>query len=235
MMDFTRRSTERELMEDVMLPEKDLYHALEDISKVNRWLGGNRITVKAVASILNKYPNKTHWTIVDIGSGDGEMLRILSKKFSTSKVHLSFTGIDISKKSVETSRRCSKDFTDISYRLENILTAKQAEVFDIAISTLTLHHIPEDQMIPFLKGMLARAKYGVIVNDLQRSKLAYRLFKLISRIFIKSPVAKNDGLVSIASGFKRNELEKYAQTLGLKHYSIRWKWAFRYLWHIKTI
>lgn len=235
MIDFMHRSAERELMDDPLLADKDLREALQDISKVNKWLGGDRITSHAVSSILKKHPSKTHWTIADIGCGDGEMLRILSKKFENFGPTFSFTGIDISEQSLEMARSSSKDFKNILFKNENILTAKTDEVYDITLCTLTLHHIPEEQLISFVKGMIQRTKYDIIINDLQRSKMAYHLFTLISRIFIKSPIAKNDGLVSIASAFKRNDLEKYAQVLGLHQHSISWKWAFRYLWHIKII
>ena len=86
-----------------------------------------------------------------------------------------------------------------------------------------------------MKQFVKLAQVGVIINDLHRSKIAYLLFRLFSRIFIKSHVAKNDGLVSIASGFKKEELKIFAQQLKLAHSEITWKWAFRYLWLIKTL
>ena len=79
------------------------------------------------------------------------------------------------------------------------------------------------------------ASIGIIVNDLQRSKIAYRLFQLFSGIFMKSTIAKYDGRVSIARSFRRKELETYSKQLALNNYSIQWKWAFRYVWVIKTI
>lgn len=235
MINFSQRSSEQELMDDPRLPEEDLNNALKDISKVNKWLGGNAITVNAVSSLIEKYPNKDVWSVADIGCGDGEMLRLLSKRFSKSGKSFSFKGIDVSQTGLETARTCSKDFTDIQFCQENILTSQQIERYDIVLCTLTLHHIPTEQIIPFLEAMTQRAQYAVIINDLQRSKIAYHLFKVFSRIFMQSPIAKNDGLVSIASSFKRDELEKYAQVLGLKKYTITWKWAFRYLWYIQCL
>lgn len=233
MIDMKHRSTERELMDDPTLSKGELFAALEDISKVNKWLGGNSITVKAVQKLINEYPNKTTWTIADVGCGDGEMLRILADTLKNTTIRC--TGIDISIIGLETARKQSKEYENISYRNENILETPTSKGYDIVISTLTLHHIPEKEIIPFIEGIIHRAQYGVIINDLERSKIAYGLFKLFSRIFIQSPVAKNDGLVSIASAFRKSELEKYAQALGLKRYRITWKWAFRYLWYIKII
>jgi hypothetical protein len=74
---------------------------------------------------------------------------------------------------------------------------------------------------------------GIIVNDLHRSKLAYRLFQMIIFIFKLKKMTAEDGLISILRGFKREDLEKYSRELQLKNYSIKWKWAFRYQWIIE--
>jgi hypothetical protein len=48
-------------------------------------------------------------------------------------------------------------------------------------------------------------------------------------------MSREDGLVSILRGFKKNELEEFSKKLSLKNYTIRWKWAFRYQWIITKI
>ncbi len=236
MRDLKYRCTEDELMDDPSLSDVALNEALKDISFVNKWLGGNGITIKAVRTVINQYPNKKEWTIADVGCGDGEILRILASCFKNSDITFTFIGIDINEKGLQRARQLSTDFKNIRYQNINILKiTENNETYDLLVSTLTLHHIKELEILDFLKGMMQRSHYGIIINDLQRSPIAYRLFSIFSRIFIKSPVAKNDGLVSIASAFKRKDLEKYSKQLGLRTYKITWKWAFRYLWYIQLI
>ena len=236
MRNLKERCTEEEQMDNPMLSDKALNGALKDISFVNKWLGGNAITVKVVASLINEFPEKKQWTIADVGCGDGEMLRLLAKYFSKSSLNVKLVGIDINEKGLNRARNEFKEYANIQYQNFDIIDkSSNPEKYDILISTLTLHHIKEAYIVDFVKGMLSRCHYGVIINDLQRSKIAYSLFSVFSRIFIKSSVAKNDGLVSIASAFKRKDLEKYSQLLELNTYTITWKWAFRYLWYIKLI
>ena len=45
-------------------------------------------------------------------------------------------------------------------------------------------------------------------------------------------MSRQDGLVSILRGFKKNEIEEFSKKLNLKNYNINWKWAFRYQWII---
>jgi hypothetical protein len=48
-------------------------------------------------------------------------------------------------------------------------------------------------------------------------------------------MSREDGLVSILRGFKKNELVNFSQKLELKNYKVRWKWAFRYQWIIEKV
>lgn len=236
MRDLTLRATEQELMDDPEISQVDLKNALIDISRVNKLLGGNRITIKALERLFDENPSKKEWTIVDVGCGDGEMLRLISDYFKTKNLFLKLVGFDLSPQSIAIGEKLSSAYQDIELKVKDILTIDN-ESFDcdILICTLTLHHFRDQEVFVFMKQFVALAQVAVVINDLERSKIAYQLFRLFSCIFIKSHIAKNDGLVSIASAFKKQELKIVAQQLELNHSEITWKWAFRYLWLIKTL
>lgn len=236
MRDLKYRSTEVELMDMPDISEKDLKDALYDISKSNKMLGGNSITFKAIETLIKENPLKKEWTIVDVGCGDGEMLRLIAHYFRNHAISFRLIGIDLSPQSIAMGKELSKDYPEITLLEKDILTIDSETLdCDILICTLTLHHFKDDEILTFMQQFVKLSQVAVIINDLQRSKIAYQLFRLFSRIFIKSHVAKNDGLVSIASGFRKQELKTFAQQLKLTHSEISWKWAFRYLWLIKTL
>lgn len=79
------------------------------------------------------------------------------------------------------------------------------------------------------------AALGIVINDLQRSAVAYRLFQVFSRIAGLGNMAKSDGLISILRGFKRKEIEQLSQKLNFNQYTLKWKWAFRYQWIITNV
>jgi len=64
--------------------------------------------------------------------------------------------------------------------------------------------------------------------------LTYYLFKLVC-LTISNPMAREDGLISILRGFKKEDLINYSKKLKLKNYVVQWKWAFRYLWTIDNL
>ena len=114
---------------------------------------------------------------------------------------------------------------------ENFKTVK----YDIVLCTLTLHHFSNEEILNIITTFNKNAETGIIINDLHRSKTAYRLFELICFLFNLKKMSREDGLVSILRGFKKNELEEFSKKLNFKNYTINWKWAFRYQWIITKI
>lgn len=236
MLDLTHRSTAPELMDNPELPTSELIPALNDITKVNKLLNGNMITVKAIEKLFSEFPEKKEWRIVDFGCGDGQMLRRITRYFKNHSHNIHLLGVDLNAKSIQLGKSLSSDYNNITFEQRDILEVNEEEFdCDILLCTLTMHHFDDKEIVQFMRQFQKLASTAIVINDLERSAIAYQLFKVFSRIFMKSKIAKHDGRISIARSFKRKELEAYAQELGLKKYAITWKWAFRYLWIIKTI
>ncbi len=213
------------------LDRKELQGALVDINRCNLWLGGVAITRKAVGQLINNSPQKSY-TILDVGCGDGFMLRQLAKRLRWKGVSVDFIGIDINDTILHFAKQESHGIPNITYRNLDVLDAPELEC-DILICTLMLHHLEEQQIPQFLKRFTEIAKIGVVINDLERNAAAHFLFKTFSLFFLNSPVAKNDGLVSIRKGFRKNELKVWAMAMKEYSHRIQWKLAFRYLWIIQ--
>lgn len=235
-LNFKHRSSLPELMDDPNLPKEQLNVALKDITKVNRFLGGNQITIAGIRQLMQSQPDKKEWSIVDVGCGDGEMLRHIAVTFAKGIHTLHLKGVDINKESIKMAQELSEDFNNVHYDVVDILKiTPEALPCDILLCNLTMHHFSDAEIHIFLAKFYKLASVGVVINDLHRSVIAYQLFRGFSRIFMKSPIARHDGRISIARGFRMEELKQFSQHLGFKSDSIRWKWAFRYLWVIKKI
>jgi len=104
---------------------------------------------------------------------------------------------------------------------------------DIILCTLTLHHFENNEIIKLLRLFDTNSRLGFVVNDLHRNSLAYRLFQLVCFVFRMNEMSRNDGLISILRGFKKEELVDFSEKLSFKKYSIQWKWAFRYQWIVE--
>ena len=233
-LDTTYRTDLEESMDDFSMDNAGLVTALDDIARINQFLGGNAVTLDGVKTLIKDFPKDQVITIIDFGCGSGDMLRMLSKYGKDHNLNFKLIGIDANEATIRHAEKCSTNFENISYLAEDIFLYDFSKLsIDIALITLTLHHFKNDEIIKIMKVIFNLVKKGIVVNDLQRSKLAYRLFQAIIFIFRLEKMTANDGLISILRGFKREDLEKFSKDLGLKNYSIKWKWAFRYQWIIR--
>lgn len=230
------RTEEIEIMDDFSLQSEELIGALDQIASINQLLGGNKLTLHGIKELLKKTDTSQTITIADIGCGNGDMLRMLAQYGKKRNLKFQLIGIDANAFTIDYATKLSKDFPNIAYSCMDIFSEEFNQLkYDIVLCTLTLHHFTTSQIAEVMHTLNQNASIGIVVNDLHRSKIAYRLFELISVVFNLNTMSRNDGLISILKGFKKNELEHFSKKLNLKNYSINWKWAFRYQWIITKI
>ena len=234
-IDTKQRTSQSEIMDNFDMKGELLRDALNKIAKINQLLGGNQLTLEGLKNILKQNPTDQKITIVDVGCGNGDMLRYLANYGYNNSLEFELIGIDANQFTVDYAKELSIHYPNIKYRCEDIFDEIFAALqYDIVLCTLTLHHFKDDEIIKLLKVFNVNAKLGIVINDLQRSSVSYRLFQALCFVFRLNDMSREDGLVSILRGFKRPELELFSRKLNFKNYYIEWKWAFRYQWIINT-
>jgi len=233
-IDTTKRTDEAEIMDDFELRGLDLEKTLEDLDNINKWLGGNKITLQGVKKLLNGKFKANIIQIADIGCGNGAILREIAKWGRSKNYKFQLTGIDANPHTIEIAEKLSAYYPEIQYSTLNIFNEDfKSREFNIILCTLTLHHFKNQEIIGILNNFYKQAKIGIVINDLHRSRMAYFLFQAFCRVFINNEIARKDGLTSILRGFKRKDLQRLASNIPAEHQKILWKWAFRYQWIIK--
>ena len=232
LVDTSHRSSEMEIMDDFTMEGALFRDTLDKLEIINRFLGGNSVTINGLKNLLkNQSKNKTI-TIVDLGCGNGDILRDVAKFGRKNNYSFNLVGIDANLAAIEYAKELSKEYSELSFKTIDILSEDfKKQSYDVVLCTLFLHHFKNEELISFLKTTTNKATIGVVVNDLHRHKLAYYLFKFIG-FFIKNKMVRQDGLTSVLRAFKREDLENIAKEIKV-HFSIQWKWAFRYLWILK--
>jgi 2-polyprenyl-3-methyl-5-hydroxy-6-metoxy-1,4-benzoquinol methylase len=233
MISTKNRSDQREIMDDFTLEGKHLRENLDILATINKWLGGNQITLNGIKKLVDGLSKDKKIRIVDLGCGNGDLLRRISKLGAQLGYNFDLVGIDANKDSINYAKKLSEGYENITYLQLNIFSEEfKAYEYDIALLTLFLHHLNNEEIIENLNHLKLKAKLGIVVNDLHRNKIAYFLFSIIS-VFFNNKIVRNDGLVSILRAFKRSELEYFAKELNIKS-EIGWRWAFRYQWIMYT-
>lgn len=230
-IETAQRRTDLEIMDDLGMGGEQLIDSLDHIARINQWLGGNRLTINALKTLLGGQPRDREFFIVDMGCGNGDMLRAIAKMGRKSGYQFKLLGMDANQATIDYAVELSKDYPEIEYEQKNVLSPEFKELkYDIALCTLFLHHFEDAVALEFVEIMVQNAKIGVVINDLHRHPMAWYLFNLIT-LGMNNKMAREDGLLSILKGFKRKDLENFAGNIDYKS-SIHWRWAFRYQWLI---
>jgi 2-polyprenyl-3-methyl-5-hydroxy-6-metoxy-1,4-benzoquinol methylase len=233
-IDTSKRTDKAEIMDDFELQGAQLEITLDDLDKINKWLGGNKITLQGVKKLLENHPVSQPLTMVDVGCGNGSMLREIANWGRSSGYNLNLTGVDANPHAIEIAERKSEFYPEINYMPVNIFSEEfKSREYDIVLCTLTLHHFKNEEIEEIMANFFRQAKLGVVINDLHRSRQAYVLFRAFCKVFINNKIARDDGLTSILRGFKKKDLKKFAAGLPAARQQIKWKWAYRYQWIIE--
>lgn len=226
MPSFAQRSSHKELLDQEGIPVADLHRNLKELHFINRVLGGYRVIFKGIQQLISG-KNEQAIHILDIGSGGGDTLGMIEKKFGR-KADLKLTGVDLKVDCIEyASNRYPKiQFVQNDYRK---LMQQHEQQFDIITASLFCHHLSNEELIEFLRWMDQHAQLGFVINDLHRHPFAYYAIKWLTRLFSRSYLVKNDGALSVLRAFRKKELQSLMAQGGIKTYRIQWIWAFRWL------
>jgi 2-polyprenyl-3-methyl-5-hydroxy-6-metoxy-1,4-benzoquinol methylase len=224
-MDFSLRTDRLELLDNPHIPAADIQRNLYELSIINQKLGGHACTWKGFTELAKK--RKTV-SVCEIGCGGGDNLKTIELKTTGKYPDLSFTGIDINPDCIKVAENIglkrSALFLVSDYKKVHFQSKP-----DIVFCSLFCHHFKEAELIEMFHWMKENSRSGFFINDLHRHPLAYHSIRLLTSLFSKSYLVKNDAPLSVLRGFKKKELEKLLFKAGIINYTIQWKWAFRWL------
>jgi SAM-dependent methyltransferase len=195
------RATAEELMDADDL-SADVYAAVVgDLARVNRVTMAARPTLRFLAAAT--VPGH-RYRLLDVGYGDGDMLRRIARWRERRGIVFDLTGIDLNPRSEQAARAHTPAGAAIDWR-----TGDYADLagggWDFVISSLVAHHMTHAQLVAFLRFMQAEARIGWLVNDLHRHGFAYRGWPLLARLFSWHPIVRHDGHLSIARSYRSAE------------------------------
>jgi 2-polyprenyl-3-methyl-5-hydroxy-6-metoxy-1,4-benzoquinol methylase len=234
MPDLNQRSLQLEMLDLPVKDEQELMRSLSEISLINKLLGGDRVSIKGLKKLL--LDRSKTYRIVDIGCGDGGMLRRIWHWAKKQGYSVEILGIDINPVAIRYAKEKSIGYPGLNY-----LVVDYADYFaalehkpDIIISALFCHHLENERLREFLQMMAFNSRKGFVVNDLHRHCVAYYSIKWLTVLFSRSVFTRNDAPVSVTRGFKKKELIRLLDGVAIKTFEISWHWAFRFLIVSKT-
>jgi 2-polyprenyl-3-methyl-5-hydroxy-6-metoxy-1,4-benzoquinol methylase len=175
-------------------------------------------------------------SVLDIGAGGGDVPLDLIERCRRRGLELEVLACDSSPTALRIAaaaaakRRLAGQF---STSCLDVLSDPLPEGRDVALSTLFLHHLDEDQAQALLARMAAVAGSGVVVCDLLRSRVGLALAFVASRAVTRSPIVHADALASVRQAFSFAEVRQLLQYAGLEG-RLSWIWPWRFRLEIDT-
>ena len=217
-----KRSYDAEIMDDFSIQDERIDKALHELKIINKFLGG----ISTTKSALKYFPESENdkLKIVDVGSGSSDNLLSAKSKYP----NLQILSIDKNLRALSGSKnlidRINSDAFELPFKNNSC---------DIIHTALFLHHFTEEELQLLLLEFLRTARKGIIINDLQRSFLALWGIKILTVLFSKSEMVKNDAPLSVKRGFSKQEILNLLEDVGATNFVIKKKWAFRWMVVIK--
>ncbi len=206
------RSEQKELMDlgPDYYTKAEYEECLKKLFLVGKYTGLHRDTYKLVKSLKPK-------TLLDVGCGDGALLAAIAKKLPECKS----LGIDISDEAIQHATRYRQ--ANLNFSCTQIL-----QPADIIMANLVCHHMTNSELEEFLHQAYQKAGRLVLINDLQRHKVAKALFGLLSGPLFSNRLISLDGITSIERGFHKHELKGLLNNVAPNSWEIRWRFPFRW-------
>ncbi len=193
---LSERVDAAELMDADDLDEATYAAVVGDLARVNTVTMAARPTLAFLSRLA---AGRDRLRILDVGYGDGDMLRRIERWAIRRRIAVELVGIDLNPRSEYAARLHTPSGSTIRFRTGDY--EEMGRGWDAVISSLVAHHMTAPELVAFLRWMEGHAG-AWFVNDLHRHGFAHRGFPLLARIARWHPIVRHDGTVSIARAFR---------------------------------
>ena len=220
---LTERLQTEELMDDPALDARTYHAVLHDLAKVNRTTFAYRPTLDFLSRAVGR---RKSFRLLDVGFGDGDMLRQIARWARRRGIDAELTGIDLNTRSVAAAEAATSANAPIRY-LSGDYAGLAGDGFDFVISSLVAHHMSHAQLIAFLRFMERESAAGWFVNDLHRHGFAYTSFPLLASLMGWHRIVRLDGATSIARSYRPAEWPPILTEAGVEGARVHRRFPFR--------
>lgn len=196
-----------ELIDGPLESFAELDDSFRDIGFANRVFGG-------VAAVRFGLRGIRASTILDVGCGAADIPAALLKDARRSARPLHVTCLDSNPQVLDVARAHHGSDPDMTFvQGDGTRIPFEDKQFDIAMCTLTLHHLAPEAAIGLLRE-LRRVAFVPLVTDLYRSSASYAATWLFSRVFSRNRLTRHDAPLSALRSYTPREVENLSRAAG---------------------
>ena len=183
------RTLTPELLDSLPAGHPDARHSRRDLRVINRIMGNHRWFARTLPALLRKNERT-----LELGAGTGE----LGARFAAGGVTVD--GIDFGPRPDSWPASCA-------WHVGDLRSFERYDGYASVFGNLFFHHL-DDGELAALGTALRRTACVILASEPKRSARAQCLFAVFGRCFGANRVTLHDAHVSIAAGFRGDELPR---------------------------
>lgn len=195
---------------------------LRDLGRINRAFGGAQLSIESVRQLVESIPadgRPGKLRVLDVGAGGCDIpLAMVGAPGPWRDIHV--TAVDRRQEILDAARRLHPTL-DSDARIEVAVADGRSlpwsdGAFDVAHTSLVLHHLSRDEALAFLAELRRIACVGVVVNDLARSRVHWLGAWLVLHTLTRNPWTLHDGVLSVRRAWTLAEASALLREAGLR-------------------
>ncbi|HEY8904172.1 MAG TPA: methyltransferase domain-containing protein [Chthoniobacterales bacterium] len=202
----------------------ELERDLENLVTLNRLFGSHALVIRFLRERLR--PGRS-WRILDLATGSGDIPRTIADWAARSEIEVSIDAVDQQSSTLEIARRLSSSFPNISFHQADIREFGSGSSWDIVLCSLALHHFSETDAVAVLCHAATLASRSVLVADLRRCAMGTLGVDLLTTVWMREPMTRNDARISVRRAFSFPELAELARIAGWQNFAHARRFCFR--------
>lgn len=219
---LARRIDREEEMDAADLPDGRYARVLSDLARVNALTLAARPTLAFIRRLAAGRTAARPMRILDVGFGEGDMLRRIARLAARQNWPVELVGIDLNHRSIASASKATPRELAIDWRAGDYRDLA-GQAWDAVISSLVTHHMADTERHEFLCFMEREAALGWLVNDLERARLPFAGYPLLAGLLMVDPIVRRDGQLSIGRSFRPAEWQTMLANAGIDGATItRW-------------
>jgi ubiquinone/menaquinone biosynthesis C-methylase UbiE len=227
-----------ELLDDPRADPTLVGRELRDIARLNALFGGTRAVVRELEPFFERWKRETGngrratWTLLDIGTGLGDIPRAAAAVAGRHGIGLRLVGIELNRTAARLARQADGRVGGGEGAPMAMMLADGGTLpfgprsVDVIVASQVLHHVPRAAAVRWIATFGRVARRAVVLADLRRSRVAMAGVWAASFGLAMSGVTRHDAVVSIRRGYTRAEFDGMLREAGV-HEVARYRPGFR--------
>ncbi len=195
----------------------ELERNLSDLARYHRCTGGLRRLLRALRAMTQGFRLGAGIAILDVGAGGGDVARGVASWARRQGWVPTVVAVDLSRRILEAGRSRDGSGGEPRWCLADarVLPCRD-RAFDVAYSSLVLHHLDGISIEAVLAEMGRVTRLGFVVSDLRRSALALASVWALTRLTTRNRLTLNDGPLSVRRALTMGEMRDLAARAGVR-------------------